>query len=191
MKAKGRNKILSESKVLPLIVTLIAMAIVLIFQNKSLTEQDKILDEGTFTKPEEVSQIDTSNWKTYHNKEYGYKIKCPNNWRMSEESTDHPDDIRLHCAHFSSLEKEGISITVYPKYWEGAIREAFSIISEEKVIVGGIEGIKIIGRDQKDCDKTFPSITSVVIVTKGSYLYELKGEGGYFDHIISTFTFIR
>lgn len=161
---------------------------------KSPTEQDKILDEGTFTKPVKASQIDTSDsdCKTFRNKEYGYIIKCPpNNWRKIEESTDHSDDIRLHCVHFSSLEKEEISITVYPKYWEGAIREACSIILEERIIVGGMEGVKIIGQDQKDHDLTVSPIISVVMIMKGNYLYVLKGKGESFDHIVSTFAFIK
>lgn len=46
---------------------------------------------GDNVKPDQISDldfpdnhIDTSNWKTYHNKEYGFEFKYPPDWRVKE-----------------------------------------------------------------------------------------------------------
>ncbi len=38
--------------------------------------------------PDEVSEADTSDWKTYRNDKYGFEIKYPVNWKLSEEELD-------------------------------------------------------------------------------------------------------
>ena len=37
---------------------------------------------------EKIDTIDTSDWLTYENKEYGYSVKYPRDWEMKEESQE-------------------------------------------------------------------------------------------------------
>jgi len=40
---------------------------------------------------EEISNIDTSNWQTYTNKEYGFSFRYPREWRLVEENCEQYD----------------------------------------------------------------------------------------------------
>jgi len=50
------------------------------------TKPEEITSETTPTQP---SEIDTSNWKTYRNRECGYEVKYPEDWRMELYETHH------------------------------------------------------------------------------------------------------
>lgn len=47
--------------------------------------EEELLEEQTSTEPEGISstsEIDTSNWKTYKNEEYGFEIRYPKSWHI-------------------------------------------------------------------------------------------------------------
>lgn len=92
-----------------LIVALIAVAIVLLFQTKSFAGEGKILGEAASTKSEEVSQIDTSDWKTYRNEEYGFEIKYPATIKEFME---------FRNKRFLEDEYRYIFMVKFPYFWE-------------------------------------------------------------------------
>ncbi len=147
----------------------------------------------TTKEPQQESTIarePTATWKTYRNGTFAYTVKYPVDWRVSEEIAKHPDDVRRHSAYFGPPEKKEVFITVYPTDWEGVIREAFSPVSEEKTVVGGVEATKLVGRYQRDNNGVYTQLT-LFLVRKGNYLYELKGGGTIFNHMVSFFEFTK
>ena len=66
-KFKGKKEMESE----PILITL-----------PTLEETDKPEEE----KPE-ISEIDTNDWKTYRNEEYGFEVKYPQDWILTLTKT--------------------------------------------------------------------------------------------------------
>jgi len=53
--------------------------------NEKIKETTKT---ATSTKETENSEIDTSNWKTYRNEEFGFEVKYPEEWDILSDSVD-------------------------------------------------------------------------------------------------------
>lgn len=134
-----------------------------------------------------------ANWKTYTNDKYGFSTKYPKDWQVNEKPLSvYPDAFTIALTFTNPSGQDKIFFNVRPKDDEGMIREALTIISEEKIIVGGIEGAKITGAGQKEGS---PRETSV-LVTKGIYVYyfwflQPFKEEVIFSQMLSTFRFIR
>ncbi len=87
----------------------------------------------------------------------------------------------------STTQHRKISIRVYPEDDEGMIREALNIISENEVVIGNIEGIRIMGIGHKE--ETPPVI--ITLIRNSPYLYIFEGTGDIFDKMLSTLKFIQ
>jgi len=98
---------MSKKKIFGMIlITLIVVATVFIFQTKSYAGEGGILDKATLS---EDVQIDTSNWKTYRNEEYGFEIKYPPTIREFKE---------FHNQRFSGDESRHIFMVKFSYFWE-------------------------------------------------------------------------
>jgi len=127
-------------------------------------------------------------WETYANQTYGFKVKYPRDWQVKEEPLPvYPDTFTVKVSFVSPSLKDKVVFNVRPKGDEGMIREAYSIVSEKKITVGGVVGDKIIGTGHKDGSVR----ETLILVTKDSYLYEIKGEGKNFDQMVSSFEFTK
>jgi len=150
--------------------------------------------QPTTPKPSAEPKSDLmSDWKTYTNQTYGFKVKYPKDWQVKEEPLPvYPDTFTIALTFSGLSEQDKIFFNVRPKGDEGMIREALSIASEEKITVGGIEGSRITGVGHADDS---PSETSV-IVRKGDYLYYVWflqpfTEEIVFNQMLSSFRFTK
>jgi hypothetical protein len=76
---------------------------VIVPNNIACTQEAKLCHDGSYvtrTSPNcefaecpVVTSDETANWRTYTNKEYGFEIKYPNEWRYSEET--YPENVDL------------------------------------------------------------------------------------------------
>ena len=105
-------------------------------------------------------EIDTSNWKTYRNEEYGCYFKYPSEWEVSSPTAEYknsvyillernPDDQTQESALFSiEAIRDGDSEYILPidVKIDNDIEKMQSIKkSKEKVTIGAVRGYEVIG----------------------------------------------
>lgn len=149
--------------------------------------------------PEDLAKIDTSNWKTYTNKDYGYEIKYPSDWYLySDDISDvsiqpnkevsggvpgpHADAFEIKVTSVGN----GKSLSEIAK--AGYDQAGINFI-KKSVMIAKIEGLET----TSDCDGVGCGAPEWFVVMDNK-LYDFKSNLGYsmtFDKILSTFGFVK
>jgi len=145
---------------------------------------------------QQAEEIDTSNWKTYRNEEYGFEFKYPEGWTISAKRVADPyysivtynNDLQI----FSVAVHEGIFPSLYDLSVDG-----LSVRHVGNIKVSGYAGLKEISLAE-DLDDGIRINYKIIIVDikKDNILYSLylstKDIDDYeslFDLIIKNFIF--
>ena len=201
----------------PLVVTLIillgASLLVFAYQYYWPTPEEK-------TETAENSVIDTSDWKTYTNTQYGFEIKYPLNFKKTTEvnpadifflylgynDTLYVGDISIHILK----NKNNETITQYftrkkaqdiSDYNSGCQTCAMSDVDAEvdDCMVNKVDTIELSGKEAFVCNQMPQRATwiSPIYVFYNSYIYEFRGFNNQdfpnydeYNKILSTFKFI-
>ena len=169
-------------------------------------EQDQQILDRQFPlagdQPSEPVPSETAGWKTYTNNEYGFEIKYPNDWSVDKTTVmsyiycDYPKRNSMPCEGLVGvgigapgpsikIEYEKISLDNFVKEYNDS---GLKITNQEKFVLGGIEGTKLIGTTEIGLDKTIifvikNNISYIISFTEIAEVIQYK--------IISTFKFIK
>jgi len=176
----------------------------------------RCVDNQCVLSTEPPDLIDTSNWQTYRNKEFGFEVKYPEEWEIREfEPKIDIGVFRLpeyYAVSVSKIENpEGLNGKQYAEQWLKGIRSTLSeytVISKstEVINVGGYSGYRVRGfhtgiQGEPNLDVNF------VVLPDQELIYQIQfpiGEGQlgddiidpeknykFADQILSTFRFIE
>lgn len=109
-------------------------------QNDASKQTNEVVQETTT--PLLSTTIDTSDWKTYHNEEYGYTIKYPNEYEISYQDTTDTLAIKKIVREFTP-DYGGIIIGIernpknlsFDEYFDGQRAPKYSILEGRKLIL--------------------------------------------------------
>lgn len=73
--------------------------------------QNQTLTEEAVNTPK-VEHLDTSDWKTYRNEEFGFKFKYPTDWLLEEKNDKYDDRYVFRYLSLKPLDVKGITIEV-------------------------------------------------------------------------------
>ena len=182
-----------------------------IFEKESTSTQ---LGENTST-IESISteEIDTSDWKTYRNKEFGFEIKSPKEWQVNVKELELSSRILITFKERESGTYFGIGVN-YPADFPSAEAQC---VSSKEIKIAGIETKKtnhwsyapfssLRELSPAECRED-PSLTNIYArIEKEENVYELvlfckkkewKGQEGrekcnhLYDSIVSSFSFFE
>ena len=171
------------------------------FDNDPTTsEADKFVDQiiETF---KFIEPVDTSDWQTYRNEEYGFEVKYPGEWYSYVS-----DPVNVYFQPYEEMagsvpgpHADALEIRVSPISPSATLLQAIqkenSIdgeaidFSQENIKIGGVDGLKV----KTICEGVGCGAPQWFII-KNNHLYYFNSNLGYtsvFDQILSTFKFIE
>ncbi len=86
------------------------------------------------------NEIDTSNWKVYRNKKYGYEIKYLNDWSVFDNNPNMPPYSSVQFNDYISNTEGALLRIDIPEYGSGA--EMYQAISAEEINLSGVKAKK-------------------------------------------------
>jgi len=172
---------------------------------KSLSNQTETLKEQCETSQtkEEAPVDETANWKVYHDREYGYEIKYPQDWRLEKQTLmanlGHLNSILLQGNKKSSnLGEDSLSIDI----WNSSVYSYDQLmepppggidpdsVKKEKTIIDSQPATELSYTLVGDASSGSQE-TKEVFVQKNQLLYKIKrGNSKTCDQVLSTFKFL-
>ena len=128
----------------------------------------------------EFAQYNINNWRTYRSETLGISVRYPSSWQIEID----PGDTKTVYFENSKDFSENISMSVRDLGLERVIRNSLKVASEEEVMVGGIRGTWIKGRDSND-----GATSNVILVRRGERLYYIAGQAKIFEKIVKGIRF--
>jgi hypothetical protein len=122
----------------------------------------------------QMNDTQSANWTSFTHKGEGYTVRYPKSWGMETE---------MGTINFvsSSNQNEYFSVSSYPLADEKTLRSSLFNGQEGDMILDGKPAWRLnVSRSQTE---------NVVMVKDSSKVYVIRGRGGSFDQILSTFKF--
>lgn len=191
-------KLIKKQEILPsaLLIGVIAISIVILSQSKLLSQPESpsnIQKSSKLYAFAVASQTDTSKWKTYNNKRWGYSFKYPEDWFV-EETTELITTIRAWKRgpkEYSDPLRD-IDIVVYPtkEDWPSFEKEISlgRMKKKEKVKIGGQKGEAL----QEITERGYAYEHILIQKPKRLYritIYSQHPQMEIFNQILETFAF--
>jgi len=172
-----------------LFVILTSLGVTLRYQNTTETppELQQINEEQTIREQVMTEPIDTSDWQTYRNDEFGFEVKYPTTWQVEEFSD-------LHLSYGTVLDSSGPQkdrLYIVPGGLSYTSIGNPEVVYQQEVLAGKQVRVQSIYQENNLIAKNIE-----VSLATGTYItiYTTPDSNGAFsniDQILSTFQFIE
>lgn len=190
-----------KSLYLVLVILMVTIGVIVFIEKKA--PADNKVGISTTTNPpsstntQPTSEIDTSNWKTYINKNWGYELKYPQDWYVDEGPDAVAIDILAYGVETKPYIKDvsrRIGITVF-KNQEEVPKPFFpaATVQTTKITVGGVKADEYLLTEVGGKRR----VSKWVFIEKGGrfYLFVVSMENHQtveiFNQMLTTFVFIE
>jgi len=118
--------------------------------------------------------------KNYKNTSYNFQLDHPSDWSVDETTTGEGEN-QIFTVSFAK-DNKSVSVSIMAESMEGIVKNSININSEETITINNLKATKLEGGDAKD-----GSPVSIVLITKNSKLFIIKGNGQEFEELVDSF----